>query len=515
MAKNPYKTMFRGVSFKKNKFHRPEGAGNFDNMDDYNIVKSLNMQQGTTQTISGAKDIVNKEYVDNVSVNTGIDLFGYKENSDIEGYYTMKPDIDGTAKETVSDSVPGNTNNYLIGSFITESSYNAYALIRILTRGVYEMHAHLKAGSAGRLKFYGEFYVRDNGGSETLIGTTELTDFIGNTEEEHNFHLTVSEEYPLSSGDRIVVKVYANNSHPVATNIDIYMEGTTGTRVEVRGVSFQRQHDSLANLDYASAGHTGFQQELTEGTGITIAGANISTNDSEINHNSLSNTHNLTTDIDHTAIQNIGTNTHQEIDNHLANNNQAHSDYLKNDASDTTTGDLTTNGGKFILKNEAGTFRVISWTTDDSLRWEMGANNSAESGSDAGSNFGLFAKNDNGTHIDTPILISRKSGGDIDFRRPLDMNNYRIKNIGNAGTDFTSTGGLTLAGDFTANGNVSLCNSSTETITCTGRFKPRQVSDAGMNNTDGTEGEIVYNIVDNKFYGCTSGGSPATWAAFH
>jgi len=240
-------------------------------------------------TPSNKKDIVNKEYVDSVSVNTGVDLFGYKEDSDVEGYYTMKPDIDGTAKETVSDTIPGKTDNYLIGSFITESSYDAYALIRILTRGVYEMHAHLKAGSSGRLKFYGEFYVRDSEGSETLLGTTELTDFVSNTEEEYNFHLTLSEEYPLSDGDRIAVKVYANNSHPADTDIDIYMEGTTGTRVEVKGVSFQRQHNSLANLDYASAGHTGFQQTLTAGTGITLTDSTLSTDDSAINHNALTN----------------------------------------------------------------------------------------------------------------------------------------------------------------------------------------------------------------------------------
>lgn len=62
MAKDPFKTMFKGVSFKKNKFHRPEGAGNFDNMDDYNIVQSINANEiigqnariGAFCTVSGA-----------------------------------------------------------------------------------------------------------------------------------------------------------------------------------------------------------------------------------------------------------------------------------------------------------------------------------------------------------------------------------------------------------------------------------------------------------------------------
>ena len=42
MVKDNFKTMFRASTNKKTKFHRPEGAGNFDNMDDYNIVKSIN-----------------------------------------------------------------------------------------------------------------------------------------------------------------------------------------------------------------------------------------------------------------------------------------------------------------------------------------------------------------------------------------------------------------------------------------------------------------------------------------
>jgi len=37
----------------------------------------------------------------------------------------------------------------------------------------------------------------------------------------------------------------------------------------------------------------------------------------DIDHNSITNTHNLTTDIDHTTIQNIGTNSHLDIDSHI------------------------------------------------------------------------------------------------------------------------------------------------------------------------------------------------------
>lgn len=65
MVKNPYKTMFRGTTNKKVNFNRPEGAGNFDNMDDHNIVQSVSTLQGTIQhTPTNPADIVNKAYVD-------------------------------------------------------------------------------------------------------------------------------------------------------------------------------------------------------------------------------------------------------------------------------------------------------------------------------------------------------------------------------------------------------------------------------------------------------------------
>ena len=55
---------------KKDGMHRPEGAGNFDNMDDYNVVDSMDLN---TRTIQGTPvnelDIANKKYVDD---NAGI-----------------------------------------------------------------------------------------------------------------------------------------------------------------------------------------------------------------------------------------------------------------------------------------------------------------------------------------------------------------------------------------------------------------------------------------------------------
>ena len=49
-----------------------------------------------------------------------------------------------------------------------------------------------------------------------------------------------------------------------------------------------------------------------------------------------------------------------------------------------------------------------------------------------------------------------------------------------------------------------------------GRLNVGKVTDAGpMTATAGTVGDIVFNISNSKFYGCTVTGSPATWAALN
>lgn len=68
-TKNPYKTMYRGVSTSKKAdgMHRPEGAGNFDLMDDHGVASTISLAEGTIQhTPVNAKDIANKAYVDGI-----------------------------------------------------------------------------------------------------------------------------------------------------------------------------------------------------------------------------------------------------------------------------------------------------------------------------------------------------------------------------------------------------------------------------------------------------------------
>ena len=48
-------------------------------------------------------------------------------------------------------------------------------------------------------------------------------------------------------------------------------------------------------------------------------------------------------------------------------------------------------------------------------------------------------------------------------------------------------------------------------LTMSGAFFCRQVTDDGMDATNGTVGEIAYNLDDNLLYVCRVTGAPGTW----
>ena len=67
MKQSPVRKISNYNRVKKDKtnYSRPEGAGNYDNMDDMGFSKSINTQQGSVQhTPTRDKDLVNKKYSD-------------------------------------------------------------------------------------------------------------------------------------------------------------------------------------------------------------------------------------------------------------------------------------------------------------------------------------------------------------------------------------------------------------------------------------------------------------------
>jgi hypothetical protein len=83
-------------------------------------------------------------------------------------------------------------------------------------------------------------------------------------------------------------------------------------------------------------------------------------------------------------------------------------------ATGTTTIGNGVGSGILAINGQAANSRAILGQTVGTNRWIMYLGNpTAETGSDAGSNFQLFAVSDAGAGIDNPILITRASGGSI------------------------------------------------------------------------------------------------------
>lgn len=83
-------------------------------------------------------------------------------------------------------------------------------------------------------------------------------------------------------------------------------------------------------------------------------------------------------------------------------------------ANDSTSCAVNINGA-------AGTSRQIMWRSAGVVRWNAVTNLTAESGSDAGSNWQLQAYTDAGVAIDSPISITRAAGGTMTLARPVSM----------------------------------------------------------------------------------------------
>jgi len=75
-----------------------------------------------------------------------------------------------------------------------------------------------------------------------------------------------------------------------------------------------------------------------------------------------------------------------------------------------SAGVVTTAGNGLILSAAAGSSRRIRYQTSGSERWQIGAEGTAETGSNAGTNFAIQNYDDTGTLIGTPVSISRATG---------------------------------------------------------------------------------------------------------
>lgn len=203
---------------------------------------SLHLDQTTPQTIingiplmntevdfaGSGYQLVNKNYVDLAVSSINIDYFLLDASSGVSTYKNASTTENTTGTPSVAST--GVTNNQLLMGWITPVGE---PIARKLIKGIYDLHIHaLQVATLGHKNssLYFTLVERKTDNSEITIFTSENSNILTTSSQELEFHGSITSDYSLSAGSRLVCKVYATVSG-IGTNPDItlYYQGTTSS----------------------------------------------------------------------------------------------------------------------------------------------------------------------------------------------------------------------------------------------------------------------------------------------
>lgn len=197
------------------------------------VVNITSLATGILPTASN--HLATKEYVD--TAQSFIFEFFYNNTaSDIGGiYFEMLDASTGEAESSFTSGSLGSGDDQALFNFANVSGFPG---VTILETGIYSGHIHAeKTAGIKPVKLHFEIYIREPNTVETLIATSEESDFLSLNPVDHDhfeLHATVSEEIMINTTDRIVVKWLANvDAAGSNATVVLYAEGDTGARLEI------------------------------------------------------------------------------------------------------------------------------------------------------------------------------------------------------------------------------------------------------------------------------------------
>lgn len=105
------------------------------------------------------------------------------------------------------------------------------------------------------------------------------------------------------------------------------------------------------------------------------------------------------------------------------------------------------NAGGLYISDAAGTNRLLSWQTSNSVRWNARTTSAAETGGNAGSDWTLSRYDDAGIFIDAPIQVKRSTGV-VTFTASPKLPSYTVSTLPSAAAN---PQGITFVSDGTSN----------------------------------------------------------------
>jgi len=177
-------------------------------------------------------DFATLEYVNaSLAANT-LNLFLTDTSSaEVGGYYEMLFSETGTGGSTLTENSVSDGET-LLWSYISPQ----FAIADQISTGLYVVSIWVEQNSNKTVTFAAKLYKRNSGGTETELVETSTSDTVTkDTKTQIIMSGFLENDTPISSTDRVVLKIYSNISGGGgAPDITIYMEGTDDSRAAVR-----------------------------------------------------------------------------------------------------------------------------------------------------------------------------------------------------------------------------------------------------------------------------------------
>jgi len=177
-------------------------------------------------------DFATLEYVNaSLAANT-LNLFLTDTSSaEVGGYYEMLFSETGSGGSSLTENSVSDGET-LLWSYVSPQ----FAIADQISAGLYIVSIWVEQDSNKTVTFTAKLYKRDSGGTETELVETSTSDTVTkDTKTQIIMSGFLENDTPISSTDRVVLKIYSNVSGGGgAPDITIYMEGTDDSRAAVR-----------------------------------------------------------------------------------------------------------------------------------------------------------------------------------------------------------------------------------------------------------------------------------------
>lgn len=186
---------------------------------------------GITPTASN--HLVTKEYVDS-AMNFTAEYYFNNTASSIGGiYYKMLETPTGEGQADFTGASPyGVGDDQAHTNFATDAGIPG---VNTLQAGIYAGHIHASRAVGNKpVKIHFDIYSRTTGGVETLIATSEESDFLGTSSAEYTLHAVLTTDVSIDTTDRVIVKWLVNvDAGGTDATVTLSVEGATSAHLNV------------------------------------------------------------------------------------------------------------------------------------------------------------------------------------------------------------------------------------------------------------------------------------------